>query len=107
VPGDWAFNWLDPHYPEHRHYSREEVAALFADLELLTSHQTGFLWGTLWGTYIRFLCTRATRIIPSQLLRGAALRKINYTMDKVADVDCKLNYGFGSALCLVFRKPHP
>jgi SAM-dependent methyltransferase len=105
VPGDWVFNWLDPHYPEHRHYSRTQLRSVFPDLEFLTSHQTGWLWATVWGTYVRFLCSRATRIIPSPSARGTALRKVSQAIARIADIDCRLNYGFGSALCLVLRKP--
>jgi SAM-dependent methyltransferase len=105
VPGDWIFNWLDPHYPEHRHYSPTQLKAFFPNLEILTVHQTGFLWATIWGKYIRFLCTRATRLIPSQRTRAVVLRRINNLIGQIADLDCRFNYGFGAALCIVFRKP--
>jgi SAM-dependent methyltransferase len=105
VPGDWAFNWLDPHYPEHRHYSPEQLRAFFPGVELLTVHHTGFLWATIWGKYLRFIATRATRLLPGHRLRTRALRSANRTIDRVADLDCRFNYGFGAALCMVFRKP--
>lgn len=105
VPGYWAFNWLDPHYPEHRHYTRSQLASLFSGLEVLRGYQTGFLWAAFWGTYIRFLCTRATRLVPTRRLRATTLRAVNRAVSQVADFDCRFNYGFGSALCLVFRKP--
>ena len=105
VPGDWLFNWLDPHYPDHRHYSAAQIKAFFSDLEVLQVHQTGFLWATLWGKYVRFVCTRATRLIPGRGFRAKALRGISKAIDRVADVDCRFNYGFGAALCVVFRKP--
>jgi SAM-dependent methyltransferase len=104
VPGDWLFNWLDPHYPEHRHYSPAQLRAFFPSLELLTQHQTGFLWSTLWGKYVRFLFTRGTRLVPGRRLRTAVLRGTNRAVDRLADLDCRLNYGFGAALCMVFRK---
>lgn len=105
VPGDWLFNWLDPHYPEHRHYSAAQLKAFFPALEVVTVHQTGFLWATIWGKYIRFLLTRATRIVPIRRLRAAVLRRTSDAISRVADWDCRRNYGFGVALCIVFRKP--
>ena len=105
VPGDWLFNWLDPHYPEHRHYSPGHLRAFFPGLELIVTHQTGFLWSTMWGKYVRFLSTRATRLLPGLRLRTAVLRGTNTTIDRIADLDCRMNYGFGAALCMVFRKP--
>jgi SAM-dependent methyltransferase len=104
VPGDWLFNWLDPHYPEHRHYSPRQLRAFFPDLELVAQHQTGFLWSTMWGKYVRFLLTRATRLVPGMRARAALLRRTNRAVDRLADLDCRLNYGFGAALCMVFRK---
>jgi SAM-dependent methyltransferase len=106
VPGDWLLNWLDPHYPEHRHYSPEQLKSFFPGLEILTVHQTGFLWATIWGKYIRFLFTRATRLIPGRKRRAAVLRRTSNAISHIADLDCRLNYGFGVALCIVFRKPH-
>ena len=104
VPGDWLFNWLDPHYPEHRHYSPAQLRAFFPGLHLLAQHQTGFLWSTMWGKYVRFLCTRATRMVPDGPLRATLLRGTNRAIDRLADIDCRLDYGFGAALCMVFRK---
>jgi SAM-dependent methyltransferase len=103
VPGDWLFNWLDPHYPEHRHYTSAQLKAFFPSLDPLAEHQTGFLWSTIWGKYIRFVLTRGTRLIPGPL-RARVLRGTNHTINRVADLDCRLNYGFGAALCIVFRK---
>jgi SAM-dependent methyltransferase len=105
VPGDWRFNWLDPHYPEHRHYSPSQLKTFFPTLETLTVHQTGYLWATIWGKYIRFLFTRAMRLVPGRRRRAAALRRVSNIIAHVADLDCRLNYGFGAALCIVFRKP--
>jgi hypothetical protein len=37
-------------------------------------------------------------------MRTRILRGTNHTIDRVADLDCRLNYGFRAALCIVFRK---
>lgn len=105
VPGDWFFNFLDPHYPEHRHYRTSQIIELFPGLEVCAVHKTGLLWSVFWGTYLRFVLSRATRLIPSEQSRATALRRVNASMARIADLDCRRNYGFGAALAVVFRKP--
>jgi SAM-dependent methyltransferase len=104
VPGHWLFNFLDPHYPEHRHYRAAQLIELFPGLEVCAVHRTGFLWSVFWGTYVRFVLARATRLVPGVRRRAGALRAVNTTMGRVADIDCRRNYGFGAALAVVFRK---
>lgn len=105
VPGDWLFNFLDPHYPAHRHYQAGQIIELFPGLEVRAVHRTGLLWAVFWGTYVRFALSRATRLIPNQQSRAAALRRVNNSMARIADLDCRRDYGFGAALAVVFRKP--
>ena len=105
VPGDWLFNFLDPHYPEHRHYRAGQIIDLFPGLEVTAVHRTALLWSVFWGTYVRFVLSRATRLIPGQRSRAAALQRVNAVMGRIADLDCRRNYGFGAALAVVFRKP--
>lgn len=105
VPGHWLLNFLDPHYPEHRHYRAAQIINLFPGLEVGAVHRTGLLWAAFWGTYVRFVLSRATRLVPGARRRAIALRAANNIMARVADLDCRLDYGFGAALAIVFRKP--
>jgi hypothetical protein len=54
---------------------------------------------------VRFLLSRATRLISSERSQATALRRVNASMARIADLDCRRNYGFGAALAVVFRKP--
>jgi SAM-dependent methyltransferase len=105
VPGHWLLNFLDPHYPEHRHYQPAQIIDLFPGLDVCAIHRTGLLWSAFWGTYVRFVLARATRLIPRLERRATALRTVNTTMARIADLDCRRNYGFGAALAVVFRRP--
>ncbi len=105
VPGYWLFNFLDPHYPEHRHYRRDQIVKMFPGLRMVTSHQTGTLCSALWGTYVRFVLSRLCRLVPSITNRARVLRAVSGAMNQISDLDCRLNYGFGAALCVVFEKP--
>jgi SAM-dependent methyltransferase len=104
VPGDWLFNFLDPHWPEHRHYRLAQLVAMFRGLEVVAVHRTGFLWNAFWGTYVRFVLARATRLVPGRR-RARALSAVSRSLNHIADLDCRANYGFGAALCVVLRKP--
>ena len=105
VPGKWVFDRLDPHYPEHRHYSLAAICAFFPRFTLLAAHRTGLLWATFWGTYVRGALARACKLVPNDRTRALLLKRINFRLGKVADLDCRLNYGTGSALAAIFVKP--
>jgi len=105
VPGKWVFDWLDPHWPEHRHYSLAAICNFFPNFALLAAHRTGLLWATFWGSYIRGALARACKLVPNERARTLLQKNINFCFGKVADLDCRLNYGIGSALAAVFAKP--
>jgi SAM-dependent methyltransferase len=105
VPGKWLFDRLDLHYPEHRHYSLETIRDFFPNFTLLAAHRTGFLWATLWGSYVRGALARACKLVWNERNRALLLKSINLYLGRVADLDCRLNYGIGSALCAVFERP--
>ena len=105
VPGKWPFDRLDPHWPEHRHYSLDGVVELFPSLNLVTAHQTGLLWSTFWGTYVRGAMARLCRLVPGERRRAILLKRVNILFSKIADLDCRLNYKAGSALSAILRKP--
>jgi SAM-dependent methyltransferase len=105
VPGHWFGNYLDPHFPEHRHYRAEQIVRMFPDLRVVRTHQTGALWNAFWGTYVRFVLSRLCRLVPGVRARARALRAVSGAMGTVADLDCRFNYGFGAALCVIFEKP--
>jgi len=48
---------------------------------------------------------RRSHLLPGLRLRTAVLRGTNTTIDRIADLEYRRNYGFGAALCMVFRKP--
>lgn len=104
VPGRWILDWLDPHYPEHRHYSLAEICNFLPRFRLLAAHRTGLLWATFWGTYVRGALAQACKLIPNDRARAVLLRNINFRFGRLADLDCRLNYGTGSALAAVFVK---
>ena len=103
VPGQWGLNRLDLRYPEHRHYSATAIAAMFPTLRLVRRHQTGLVWNAFWGTFVRGAFARSTLLLPSPW-RAPALRAVSNVFARIADLDCRLNYGTGAALCVVFER---
>lgn len=107
VPGKWILDWLDPHYPEHRHFSLSAICGFFPHFTLLTAHRTGLLWAAFWGTYVRGALGRACKLVRNEHARALLVNKINLYCGRIADVDCLFDYRTGSTLFAVFERPMP
>jgi 2-polyprenyl-3-methyl-5-hydroxy-6-metoxy-1,4-benzoquinol methylase len=88
-------DFLDPHYPEHRHYSLQELARIIPGFRIERVHRSG-----LGGTFIvAFLLKYA---------RGWTLRRwIRRLTGLIEDADCAINLGFGFTIAVAARNMKP
>lgn len=85
------FDFLDPHYPEHRHYSLQQLTAMTPGFRVERVHRSG-----VGGTFLVRLLLR--------FARGSTLRRWARRLTSlIEDVDCAINFGFGFTIAVAAR----
>jgi ubiquinone/menaquinone biosynthesis C-methylase UbiE len=88
-------DFLDSEYPEHRHYSLQQLAEMIPGFRIERVHRSG-----LGGTFIVSFLLKYTR--------GPRLRRwVRRVTGLIEDLDCAVNWGFGFIIALAARKIEP
>jgi len=96
---------LDPEFPQHRHYSINDLETLLEGFEIERTYTAGFLiW--LFTFWIRRLGTKFIgRICQLLHINEMPYRNLmRWVLDRIAHIDFVINYGWGFSLTVLARK---
>jgi SAM-dependent methyltransferase len=82
---------LDSGYPQHRHYSLEELAGMLPGFAIERVHRSG-----LGGTFLVAFLLRFGRTDVTRLVR--------HVTSVIEDIDCAINWGTGFGIIIAARK---